>query len=264
MILYFTGTGNSQYIAERLAELLGDQLVSINERLKQDDTERIDADGKLIFVVPIYAWRMPRTVEEWIRKVEFSGAGKVWFVMDCAEKMGNAAKYNRKLCEKKQFGYMGTVQIIMPSNYLLMFEVPDMKEAGQIIHGAEPSIVRTAQGIAGNQKFSDPSVSFSDRIRSGMVNFLFYPLCIKADSFHAEDKCIGCGKCEKICPLNNIKMEDKKPVWGKDCTHCMACISFCPVEAIEYGEKSIGKSRYRMADWERENNETVFKNSHPK
>ena len=55
MILYFTGTGNSEYIAKRLAESLDDQLVSINERIKQDRTDPLDVSGKLIFVVPVYS-----------------------------------------------------------------------------------------------------------------------------------------------------------------------------------------------------------------
>ena len=47
-------------------------------------------------------------------------------------------------------------------------------------------------------------------------------------------------------PLNNIRLENGKPVWGKHCTHCMACICYCPKEAIEYGKKSKGKPRYHF------------------
>jgi epoxyqueuosine reductase QueG len=46
--------------------------------------------------------------------------------------------------------------------------------------------------------------------------------------------------------LNNIRLENGKPVWGKNCTHCMACICYCPKEAIEYGKKSKGKPRYHF------------------
>jgi len=46
--------------------------------------------------------------------------------------------------------------------------------------------------------------------------------------------------------LNNIHLENGKPVWGKNCTHCMACICYCPKEAIEYGKKSKGKPRYHF------------------
>ena len=56
--------------------------------------------------------------------------------------------------------------------------------------------------------------------------------------------CIGCGKCEKVCPLDNIRLKKGKPEWGGDCTHCMACICSCPREAIEYGKKTLGKRRY--------------------
>ena len=63
--------------------------------------------------------------------------------------------------------------------------------------------------------------------------------------------CIGCGKCVELCPLNNIHLENGKPVWGKNCTHCMACICYCPKEAIEYGKKSKGKPRYHFEELER-------------
>ena len=61
-------------------------------------------------------------------------------------------------------------------------------------------------------------------------------------------QCTGCGKCVERCPLNNIKLSNKKPVWGKNCTHCMACIAGCPNEAIEYGKKTQGKPRYYLGN----------------
>ena len=58
--------------------------------------------------------------------------------------------------------------------------------------------------------------------------------------------CIGCGQCVKRCPMNNVAIKDGKPVWGRNCTHCMACICYCPVSAIEYGKKSVGQPRYHF------------------
>jgi len=58
------------------------------------------------------------------------------------------------------------------------------------------------------------------------------------------DKCIGCGKCKTLCPLNNIEIKKKRPLWNGNCTHCMACISYCPTEAIEYKTKTKNQSRY--------------------
>ena len=57
---------------------------------------------------------------------------------------------------------------------------------------------------------------------------------------------------QSLRPLNNIRLENGKPVWGKHCTHCMACICYCPKEAIEYGKKSKGKPRYHFEALEKQ------------
>ena len=55
------------------------------------------------------------------------------------------------------------------------------------------------------------------------------PLVSKEDF---EDKCIGCGKCEKLCPMNNIKIVDKKVVQNNQCTMCYRCINNCPKQTM--------------------------------
>lgn len=112
MVLYFTGTGNSQYIASRIAEALNDELFSINDRLKSGDTSPVATGEALILVTPTYAWRIPRIVQDWLLKTSFPAAKRVWFIMDCGSETGNAAKFNRKLCQAKGLSYMGTAQIL--------------------------------------------------------------------------------------------------------------------------------------------------------
>lgn len=58
----------------------------------------------------------------------------------------------------------------------------------------------------------------------------------------------GAANVLKSAPLSNVKIVEGKPVWGKNCTHCMACICHCPTEAIEYGAKSTGKPRFHLED----------------
>ena len=94
--------------------------------------------------------------------------------------------------------------------------------------------------------FPVPRNNLYDRFMSGPVNPIFYQFFVKATAFQTDDTCIGCGQCVKNCPMNNIALENGKPIWGNQCTHCMACICYCPTEAIEYGKKSIGKPRYHF------------------
>ena len=97
MILYFSGTGNSRYVAEQIAKITDDEIISINSKLQNNDTSDITVNDRLIFVVPTYAWRIPRVVREWILKTNFKGSKNTWFVMTCGGEIGNAEKYNKQL-----------------------------------------------------------------------------------------------------------------------------------------------------------------------
>ena len=244
MILCFSGTGNSKYVAQRIADALDDALVNLNDRIKASDTSSVETGERVIIVTPTYAWRIPRVVRDWLLKTELHGAKQAWFVMTCGSEIGNADKYNRELCAEKAISCMGTAQIVMPENYIAMFSAPQADEARQIVAKAEPDIDRAIAAIQANQPFAPTRNNLYDRFMSTAANPVFYALFVKADKFRADDKCIGCGKCAQLCPLNDISIVDDRPVWGKNCTHCMACICHCPTGAIEYGRKSLGKPRY--------------------
>ena len=246
MILCFTGTGNSRYIAERIAVALGDELLSMNDRIKAGESSPVTSDKRLVIVTPTYAWRIPRIVRDHLAETDFPCGAQAWFVMTCGSEIGNAAKYNRALCQEKQLTYMGTAQIIMPENYIAMFNAPQEEEARQIVARAEPDIDRVISDIVANQAFPQPRNNIYDRFMSGPVNPIFYSCFVKAKAFTASDACTGCGQCAKLCPTNSITIQNGKPVWGGDCTHCMACICHCGAEAIEYGKKSLGKPRYHF------------------
>ena len=244
MILCFSGTGNSRYIARRIAEALPDKVVDLNSKIKATDCSPIQTEHDIIVVAPTYAWRIPRIVSEWLSKTELLSAERIWFVMSCGGEIGNAAKYNRRLAEQKQLRYMGTTQIVMPENYIAMFGAPETKEARKIVEKAEPDIDDAIAHIQAGQSFLALRNNLCDRFMSGPVNPIFYQFFVKTAAFHTKDTCIGCGQCVNNCSLNNIILKDGKPIWGNQCTHCMACICYCPTEAIEYGKKSIGKPRY--------------------
>ena len=246
MVLYYSGTGNSKFIAKCIASALETDCLNLNERIKTGDTSSVQTEENVILVTPTYAWRIPHIVSDWFEKVDLVSAKCIWFVMDCGSEIGNAAKYNRQLAAQKQLQYMGTAQIIMPENYIAMFNAPRKEQARSIVEQAEPALQKVLAQLKAGQEFPPPRETLYDRLMSGPVNPVFYRFFVKADAFRATDACIGCGKCVELCPLNNIRLENGKPVWGKNCTHCMACICYCPKEAIEYGKKSKGKPRYHF------------------
>lgn len=79
---------------------------------------------------------------------------------------------------------------------------------------------------------------------------LIEPYSVTAPFYIEEDKCIGCGLCEKICTAKAIQMQEGKPVWVKDhCNICLACINRCPKEAIQYADKSQNVFRYTFSKY---------------
>ena len=133
MVLYFTGTGNSRYLARRIAEGLEMPLYDLNACIKAGDTAPVQTGRDVVLVTPTYAWRIPRVMSEWLGKTALTGAERIWFVMDCGSEIGNAAGYNRQLAAQKQLQYMGTAQIIMPENYIAMFNAPRNEQARSIV-----------------------------------------------------------------------------------------------------------------------------------
>ena len=209
MILYFSGTGNSKYVAQRIADALGDTLFNMNDRIKAQDPSPIETGERIVFVTPTYAWRIPRIVQDWLLKTDL-------------------------------------IEIVMPENYIAMFNAPQPDKARKIVANAEPGIERAIAAIQADRHFASPRSNLYDRFMSSAVNPIFYPLFVKSDAFTVSSKCVGCGQCVSLCPMNNIALKDGKPSWGKDCTHCMACICYCPAEAIEYGKKSLDKPKYHF------------------
>lgn len=246
MILYFSGTGNSRHAAEKIAEVCGDAVISINQRLKTGDFSPVTSDKPLVFVGPVYAGRLPRVMEDYIRRTQFRGAKNAYVIGTCAQTPWKTVDYAEKLCREKGFALLGFCSVVMPQGYVAGGGTQPEQVNATILKAAEPKIAAIAQKIHDGQPLEKEQPGSG--LMSKVINPMMYATMITAKPFYATDKCTGCGKCEVRCPLNNVKLENGKPVWGKHCTHCMACIAGCPEEAIEYGKKTRGKPRYYLGE----------------
>lgn len=249
MIVYFSGTGNSKYIASKLANKLKDNLISLNDRIKHNDNSSIEVNGNLIIVTPTYAWRIPKIVYNHISESEFKHVKNVYFVMSCGGEIGNAAKYNKMLCSNMNLNYKGSIGVLMPDNYIIMFKSPKKDECIELINKVDEKIKEISTYILEDKEFPKPRNNLYDRLMSSYVNKQFYRHQIDSKGFIVNEKCTKCLKCVKDCPLNNIKLIDNKITYGAKCTHCMHCISYCPVNAINYKNKTKGKKPYKIEDY---------------
>ena len=244
MIISFSGTGNSLYAARLIGGVTEDEIISANDMIKYGNSNALHSDKPYVFVCPTYAWRLPRVFERLIRDTALTGSREAYFVMTCGGETGDAARYIRKLCTEKELRFMGLKSVVMPENYIALFQVPDRETADALVRRAVPEIISAAEVIKSGRPLPEERVRLLDRLYSTVVNPFFYPFVVHARGFYATDACTGCGLCAKRCPLNNITLSPGRPAWGDRCTHCMACICRCPAQAIEYKNNSKGKPRY--------------------
>ena len=245
MILYFSATGNSEYVAKNLAFLCDDTAVSINEYMKKGEVLDLDSDKAYVLVSPVYISTIPSKVSELIKKSTLGGNKDLYVIMTCAGSGVSASGAEAvKIANKLGLNYKGIAHLTMPQDYLMFFDVKSADENAEIMDKAIEAVPSIAEKIRRGEDLDISKVGIMHTVSIAPVEWLFDTFFIKPKKFYVTEECISCGICEKVCPLNNIKITDGKPVWGKDCIHCSACINRCPRTAIEYGNKTQGKNRY--------------------
>ena len=151
MILYFTGTGNSKFVADFLADKLNDKTLSLNSVLKNNQKLVCNSDNPFVITAPIYAWRLPHKIEELIKNAEFTGNKNVYFVVTMGENSGNADKYIEKILTEKGLNLAGYIGVSMQNNYLVMEKMPDITVVNQHIENIFPKLEYIADSIRNNK-----------------------------------------------------------------------------------------------------------------
>ena len=250
MILYFSATGNTRFIAEELAARLGDETLNLLKRIRSKDYSPVRSDKPFVICVPVYVCEIPSFINELIRHTPFEGNKDVYFVFTSGGYSGICSSQAKRLAKKKGLNYMGSADFKMPRNYIANNTYPELstEEIRRRIEDSNKLIPEIAELIYGNQKLVKRSKHVW--LFELVITLPFTPVWTRikqgVKKFRVSDKCIGCKKCANLCPVNVIKPDEKgRPVWDASmCAHCMSCIQNCPVEAIEYGDITPSKKRY--------------------
>ena len=243
MIIYFTGTGNSKFVAKNIAKVTGDTTLNVSKTIRKDGILDI-SDETLVFVCPVYVSAPPIPFMDLIKRSNFAKGAKAYFVVTCGGGMGCSGKFFRDIAEEKGFEYMGCDYVLMPNNYIIYFKMSDNQKNKTILKDSLPVISEIAGRVKEGIAFPEPQMKKTDYIMTKMILGSYYKFFMTSKCFEINKKCVGCGMCERDCPMGNVKIDAGHPVWGDACVHCMACINRCPKEAIEGGKKTLGKVRY--------------------
>ena len=261
MIFYFTGTGNSLYVAKKIQKAEGGKLVDMAQSLKDKKFNyNIKKGEKMGIIFPVYFQGLPTIVSEFITqlKLEIKETPFIYTAITCYKQIGNADKYLANLLKEKNLLLESSYSVKMPENYIMLLNTTKKENINEFLDIAENQIENLIESIKNNKKGylanHGPGSIFS------FLSYSLYGVLRRTKKFYVIESCTSCGQCEKICPSEVIKIKDGKPKWTeKKCSHCTACINRCPFKAIEYGNSTKKRERYLNPYVKISNSEIIYK-----
>ena len=259
MIFYFSGTGNSRYVAHSLERELGEKTFFMfppsGDKGKNDGAALpLCPDGdSLGFIFPVYSWGVPPNVVDFITRLPdgfwtdvMVKHIPVWVVMTCGDEVAMAPEMITSVLKKRGVATESIWSVIMPNNYVLLpgFDVDSKELENKKLSECGSRIREVAEGIRSGRKTIDVVRGSLPGLKTSLVYPLFRRWGISPAKWRSTEGCVGCGICARSCPEGNIRIVDGRPVWGKNCCSCLACYHSCPRHAVEYGNATKRKGQY--------------------
>ncbi len=241
IIFYYTGSGNSLWVARTLAQQMGEaELVSIPNW--QNNNAKMDLAG---LVFPVHVWGLPTRILRFIDELKTAQPGYIFAIAVHAGQVANTLVQLEKTLAKKGLCLSSGFEIKTPSNYIPWGGPGPKEEQLKLFELARTKISRIANYIKMKESRPVEKGPLWERLVFTPVYKMSRPYIPKEDrKFWVDERCNHCGICGKLCPAQNITMQDGKPVWNHKCEQCLACIQWCPQESIQFGKKTPKYERY--------------------
>jgi ferredoxin len=244
-IYFFSGTGNSLWVAEQIAEKLTDaNTFSMSGRV--DSIPDAEITG---FVFPVYCWGVPSRVLNFIRSHTFKSSCYFAVATNGGQVANTLVQIKKFFKDEKNIALSSGIGIRMPSNYIPWGEAEAANIQQQFFDDAKIKIDKLVSDLKkSNIAEVEKGVLWQRLVFSPVYKLSFSKLCKMDKSFAADSNCNGCGICKKVCPSNNITIENGKPMFHHKCEQCYSCLHWCPQQALQYGKKTNGLKRYHQPE----------------
>lgn len=223
MIFYFTGTGNSLYVAKYLDY----EIVSIPHVIGEFHTYNSEKIG---IVCPIYSHEIPAIVKEFIKKNRFI-TNYFFMVLTYGYRHGGAAEMADMFLRKNgvSANYINT--ILMVDNFLPLFDMAEEIKKDKKVEEQLKKIKWDINSEICEVQAATPKDRAHHRKMLEQGNYMAQ----KGNLYAVTDACIGCGVCTEVCPMGCIQIQEGKAVYDSSgCQKCMACVHHCTQKAIRF------------------------------
>mgnify|MGYP003291306499 FL=1 len=238
VIFYLSGSGNSLYAAQQIAEKLEEcRLETIGSYLRKPYPVEDEAVG---IVCPVYCFALPPVVAQFLEKLQ-AKPNYCFGVVTIGGNQGRALKQMSEALNAKGITLNYAQTVIMPDNF---FGIPDEKRKEQL-KAAEPTIAKFAEEIAqGKADVAAVKEAMLWKIFGTSASWWYLKNRLNFEKMTVDAaKCVGCGICADICQMKNITLVDGKPTFGTSCANCLGCVHWCPQSAISAGKLTVDNTR---------------------
>ncbi|MBQ3037268.1 MAG: EFR1 family ferrodoxin [Lachnospiraceae bacterium] len=240
--IYFSGTGNSRYALELfLKEYDNDSvLFSIEDK---NLIEHINSYDEIVFSYPVQYSAVPKILSDFIHSNSLLWKGKkVFIIATMALFSGDGAGVLGRMLKQYGATITGGLHLQMPDSIADEKVLKrSLKKNTQLVKRANRKVVKAVAHIK-EGKYPKEGLGLLSRLAGFLSQRLWFGYRTEkySDKLKIDaDKCIGCSKCVKICPTENISMKDSKAIGKDKCTMCYRCVNACPKQAITLLGKTV-------------------------
>lgn len=246
ILFYFSGTGNTKLVANKIAKDLDIEIKSMEENLNFLDY--IKEKETVIIMYPVYYSTPPIIVRDFIKKHEVCFENKQ--VMSIVSQMGfsgdGAYVLNEYLPPSSKLIY--SRHINMPSN---ISNLPVIAYWEKIfcnlkINHALKKAKKISSEIKNNNLITQGNTKFGNKLGLSQRKGGLAKENKNRSSVWIDDSCIGCGICEESCPVNNFYIDNNKAESKGLCILCTRCENLCPEKSIRVFINKKVKHQYRL------------------
>lgn len=240
IVFYFSGTGNSFAVAELIAQKIGKAKLAPILNITDYDLDQYQVVG---FVFPVYYYHTPEIVQRVLKGFKSKMDQQVFLIATYGSSCGYAMADVRAVL-KNGAGFVQEFGITMPGNYILEYGAfPDWLQRS-ILKKSEKAAEEISKKILNRSSVHDVNPNWFAKIFKSTGDKKVKTFKVVGSLFSASEACIKCGRCAEICLGSNIKMHESGPSWGENCQQCMACVQWCPQNAIRHPKLKTGRKRY--------------------
>lgn len=260
MIFCFSGTGNTRWAAQHLAEATGERLIVMSDEANRDVTYVLSKDERIGFCFPVHGWQPPRLVRRFIRQLTLSSAQPLaahycYALVTCGDSIGLTMEMLNGALSKIGLRTHSNFSLVMPESYVcLPFMYTDTPQREKEKISQATADLKVYARLIADRKEDEHHTQrgVMPWVLSHVIGAYFNSRMISDRKFTVDtDACIHCGQCARTCPVDNIRMTGSSPKtsvpgWLHDgrCTCCLSCYHHCPRHAINYGNITRRRGQY--------------------